>query len=83
MTARSGVPASVGLVLVGLAVSIVGPGVGLPIAPALLLAIVLPGLVFEAAFRTDLAVLRPSAVAVTVLAVPGVVLVVWNVVTPP
>ena len=75
MTARSGVPASVGLVLVGLAVSIVGPGVGLPIAPALLLAIVLPGLVFEAAFRTDLAVLRPSAVEVAVLAVPGVILV--------
>lgn len=75
MTARSGVPASVGLVLVGLAVSIAGPGVGQPIAPALLLAIVLPGLVFEAAFRTDLAVLRPSAVAVGVLAVPGVVVV--------
>jgi len=69
------VPASVGLVLVGLAVSIVGPDVGLPIAPSLLLAIVLPGLVFEAAFRTDLAVLRPSAVAVVVLAVPGVVIV--------
>jgi monovalent cation:H+ antiporter, CPA1 family len=69
------VPASVGLVLVGLAVSIVGPDVGLPIAPALLLAIVLPGLVFEAAFRTDLAILRPSAVTVGVLAVPGVVVV--------
>jgi CPA1 family monovalent cation:H+ antiporter len=62
-------------VLVGLGVSIVGPDVGLPIAPALLLAIVLPGLVFEAAFRTDLAVLRPSAVTVGVLAVPGVVIV--------
>jgi monovalent cation:H+ antiporter, CPA1 family len=58
-----------------LAVSIVGPDVGLPIAPALLLAIVLPGLVFEAAFRTDLAILRPSAVTVGVLAVPGVVVV--------
>ena len=73
--ARSGVPASVGLVLVGLAVSIVGPGVGLPVAPGLLLAIVLPGLVFEAAFRTDLAVLRPSAIPVLVLAIPGVVIV--------
>ena len=68
-------PASVGLVLIGLAVSIVGPDVGMPIAPALLLAIVLPGLVFEAAFRTDLAVLRPSASAVVVLAIPGVVIV--------
>jgi CPA1 family monovalent cation:H+ antiporter len=62
-------------VLIGLVASIVGPNVGLPIAPALLLAIVLPGLVFEAAFRTDLAVLRPSAVAVVILAVPGVVIV--------
>ena len=74
-------PASVGLVLVGLAISIVGPDVGLPIGPGplidpgLLLAIVLPGLVFEAAFRTDLAVLRPSVVAVVVLAIPGVVIV--------
>ena len=75
LAARSSVPASVGLVLVGLGVSIVGPDVGLPIAPALLLAIVLPGLVFEAAFRTDLAVLRPSAITVVVLAVPGVVIV--------
>jgi CPA1 family monovalent cation:H+ antiporter len=72
---RTGVPASVGLVLVGLAVAIVGPDAGLPIAPSLLLAIVLPGLVFEAAFRTDLAVLRPSAAAVLALAVPGVVIV--------
>jgi len=75
VAARSGIPASVGLVLVGLVVSIVGPDVGLPITPGLLLAIVLPGLVFEAAFRTDLSVLRPSAVAVLVLAVPGVVIV--------
>jgi CPA1 family monovalent cation:H+ antiporter len=62
-------------VLIGLAVSIVGPATGLPISPDLLLAIVLPGLVFEAAFRTDLAVLRPSALSVIVLAVPGVVIV--------
>jgi CPA1 family monovalent cation:H+ antiporter len=75
LAARSSVPASVGLVLVGLAVSIFGPGSGLPIAPTLLLAIVLPGLVFEAAFRTDLAVLRRSAAAVVVLAVPGVIIV--------
>lgn len=72
---RSAVPASVGLVLVGLAVSFVGPDIHLPISPALLLAIVLPGLVFEAAFRTDLAVLRPVALSVFVLAIPGVVVV--------
>lgn len=72
---RSAVPASVGLVLVGLAVSVAGPDLSLPIAPELLLAIVLPGLVFEAAFRTDPAVLRPAAVSILVLAIPGVVIV--------
>ena len=72
---RSAVPASVGLVLVGLAVAVIGPDVRLPISPALLLAIVLPGLVFEAAFRTDLQILRPAAGAILVLAVPGVVVV--------
>jgi CPA1 family monovalent cation:H+ antiporter len=73
IAARTGLPASVGLVLVGLAVSVFASGGGLPIAPGLLLAIVLPGLVFEAAFRTDVAVLRPSALAILVLAIPGVV----------
>lgn len=72
---RSAIPASVGLVVVGFVVAVFGPDVRNPISPALLLAIVLPGLVFEAAFRTDLAVLRPSATAVLLLAVPGVVIV--------
>jgi CPA1 family monovalent cation:H+ antiporter len=72
---RAALPASVGLVLVGLAVAILGPDIRVPISPELLLAIVLPGLVFEAAFRTDLAVLRPAATAVLFLAVPGVVIV--------
>ncbi|HET7701965.1 MAG TPA: sodium:proton antiporter [Candidatus Limnocylindrales bacterium] len=72
---RSAVPASVGLVLLGLGVAFVGPDLELPISPALLLAIVLPGLIFEAAFRTDLGVLRPAAGAILVLAIPGVVVV--------
>jgi CPA1 family monovalent cation:H+ antiporter len=75
VAARTTIPASVGLVLVGLAVAVLGPDVGLPVAPGLLLAIVLPGLVFEAAFRTDPDVLRPAAVSVFVLAIPGVVVV--------
>ena len=61
--------------IVGLIVAVAGPDVGLPIAPSLLLAIVLPGLVFEAAFRTDRAVLRPVLGPVVLLAVPGVVVV--------
>jgi CPA1 family monovalent cation:H+ antiporter len=75
VTRRSAVPYTVGLVLFGLAVSIIGPGLALPITPDLLLAIVLPGLVFEAAFRTDVAVLRRSAGGIFLLAIPGVVVV--------
>jgi Na+:H+ antiporter len=72
---RSDVPASVVFVVVGLGVAIAGPGVSVPVTPELLLAIVLPGLVFEAAFRTDLDALRPSAAPILLLAVPGVVIV--------
>ena len=72
---RFALPYSVALVLFGLGLSIVGPNVRLPVSPELLLAIVLPGLVFEAAFRTDVDVLRPAAAAVLLLAIPGVVVV--------
>ena len=74
-TGRSTVPASVVLVVVGLVIALAGPDVGLPVPPSVLLAVVLPGLVFEAAFRTDPAVLRPVLVPVVVLAVPGVLIV--------
>ncbi len=72
---RSALPYTVGLVLFGLVLSFVGPTVAFPISPHLLLAIVLPGLVFEAAFRTDLAILRRSAGWILLLAIPGVVIV--------
>ncbi|HEX5825725.1 MAG TPA: cation:proton antiporter [Candidatus Limnocylindrales bacterium] len=72
---RFALPYSVALVLFGLALSIAGPNVRLPVSPDLLLAIVLPGLVFEAAFRTDVDVLRPAAAGVLLLAIPGVVVV--------
>jgi monovalent cation:H+ antiporter, CPA1 family len=72
---RFALPYSVALVLFGLALSIAGPNVRLPISPELLLAIVLPGLVFEAAFRTNIEVLRPTAAGVLLLAIPGVVVV--------
>ena len=73
--ARRAIPPSVLLVLVGLAISLVGPNLSLPASPHLILAIVLPGLVFEAAFRTTLEVLRPAAAGVLLLAIPGVVVV--------
>ena len=72
---RSALPYTVGLVLFGLAISVLGPPVAFPVSPHLLLAIVLPGLVFEAAFRTDLAILRRSAGWILLLAIPGVVVV--------
>ncbi len=72
---RTAIPASVGLVLVGLAIAVIGPNVVPAIPPGLLLAVVLPGLVFEAAFRTELVHLRPTALPILVLAVPGVVVV--------
>ncbi len=72
---RFAIPYSVALVLVGVALSVFGPNVSFPISPGLLLAIVLPGLVFEAAFRTDVEVLRPAAAGVFLLAIPGVVIV--------
>ena len=72
---RFALPYSVALVLFGLGLAIIGPDVRLPVSPELLLAIVLPGLVFEAAFRTDVEVLRPAAAGVLLLAIPGVVVV--------
>lgn len=75
MARRSALPYTVGLVLFGLAVAVTGPAVAFPVSPHLLLAIVLPGLVFEAAFRTDIAILRRSAGWILLLAIPGVVVV--------
>ena len=72
---RTGIPASVGLVLIGLGVAVIGPGLVPTIPPSLLLAVVLPGLVFEAAFRTDRGDLRRTALPILILAVPGVVIV--------
>jgi len=53
VTRRLGFPYSVALVFVGLLVSIAAPGVHVQITPDLVLAALLPGLVFEAAFRIN------------------------------
>jgi CPA1 family monovalent cation:H+ antiporter len=66
---------SVGLVLLGLAVAIAAPDIDLEITPELVLAVLLPGLVFEGAYRTRVEELRQSLLAVVLLAVPGVVIV--------
>jgi CPA1 family monovalent cation:H+ antiporter len=72
---RFAVPYSVALVAVGLAVGIVLPGQDLGVTPELVLVVLLPGLVFEAAFRIDLHALKKTFVGVTLLAVPGVLIV--------
>src|SRR6188508_81927 len=65
-------PYSVALVLLGLAVSALDLPIDLEIAPDLLLAVLIPGLIFEAAYRIDLRDLVPNLGAVTVLATIGV-----------
>src|SRR4029079_6697207 len=66
---------SVAAALAARAVAAVGPALAPTIPPGVILAIVLPGLVFEAAFRTELSILRPAAAGVLLLAIPGVVVV--------
>jgi Na+:H+ antiporter len=79
LTRRWNLPTSVVLVVVGLIIALALPTLHVSpadlVRPELLLAIVLPGLVFEAAFRTDLATIRPAAPAILMLGIPGVVVV--------
>jgi len=71
-TRRVNIPYSVALVLVGLAVSVIAPRSDLQISPELVLLVLLPGLVFEAAYQMDVRELRRSFGWVVVLAAPGV-----------
>ena len=67
-------PYSVALVVLGVVVSALNLPVDLEVDPTILLSVFLPGLVFEAAYRTDLGLLWRTSVAVAFLAVPGVLL---------
>ena len=69
---RIGVPYSVALVLFGLAVAAFLPGQTFEVTPELVLLVLLPGLVFEASFQTDLDSLRKTFGGVALLAIPGV-----------
>ena len=69
---RIGVPYSVALVLSGLAVAAFMPGQTIEVTPELVLLVLLPGLVFEASFQTDLDSLRKTFGGVALLAIPGV-----------
>src|SRR5919197_5174200 len=76
---RLSMPYSVGLVIVGLVVTRLAGGLRIEITPGLVLAVLLPGLIFEAALRTEFEELRPSFLGVVLLAVPGVLIGAWMV----
>jgi CPA1 family monovalent cation:H+ antiporter len=69
---RINLPYSVALVVVGLVVAVLAPNT-VEVSPELVLAGLLPGLVFEAAYQIDIRELRRSFGWVVVLAAPGVV----------
>jgi CPA1 family monovalent cation:H+ antiporter len=71
---RIRLPYAVGLVLLGLAAGYVLPDAARGITPDLVLAVLLPGLIFEASFRTPLEPFRWAVSRVVVLALPGVIL---------
>ena len=65
-------PYSVVLVVLGVVIAALGPSARISISPQLVLAVLVPGLVFEAAYRLDVAELRRAFLSVAFLAVPGV-----------
>lgn len=70
-------PYTVGLVVAGLLVGIIAGAAGFPpidVSPDLVLLVLLPGLVFEAAYRLRIAELRRWVVGLSLLAIPGVVI---------
>jgi Na+:H+ antiporter len=71
---RIGVPYTVALVLVGLGAAVFLPASVFEISPEFVLLVLLPGLVFEASFQTDLASLRRTFGGVVLLAIPGVLI---------
>ena len=64
---------TVAMVVVGLAVSALPVRGNFEVSPALAVTILLPGLVFEAAYRLDAVELRRTFGGVALLAVPGVI----------
>lgn len=69
---RTPLPYSVALVLAGLAIPVIAPGLHVDVTPEVILAVLLPGLVFEAAYKLHVDELRRAFPMVAVMAVPGV-----------
>jgi CPA1 family monovalent cation:H+ antiporter len=74
LAARLRFPPAIGLLILGILAGNLIPAQRLSVAPDLVLAVLLPGLVFDAAFRTRGAPFRWAVSRVVILAVPGVVL---------
>ena len=73
LSRRLRLPYTVALILVGLMAALLPVRLGVEVAPGVVVAILLPGLVFEAAYRLDGDELRRTSVGVSLLAVPGVI----------
>ncbi len=71
---RIAVPYTVALVVLGLIAAEVLQDQHFEISPEVVLVVLLPGLLFDAAFRIDFGDLRKSIAGVVVLAAPGVVI---------
>ena len=72
VVARLRIPYSVTLVLLGLLAGALLPKGTIEVTPELVLLVLVPGLVFEAALRVDLEHLRPTLGWILLLAAPGV-----------
>jgi len=70
---RLRVPYTVGLVLVGAALAVARQGESIEITPDIIMAILVPPLLFEAAFHVEFGKLRQYLGTITILAIPGVV----------
>jgi CPA1 family monovalent cation:H+ antiporter len=70
---RLRLPYTVGLVLIGLLLSLLSP-VAIKISPQIILALLVPPLVFEAAFHLNLDYLRRDFWLILLFALPGVIL---------
>jgi CPA1 family monovalent cation:H+ antiporter len=71
---RVKLPYTVGLVAFGIAAGAMAQPLRVQITPELVLVVLLPALIFEASYKTDLGRLRSASVGVALLAGPGVLL---------
>ncbi len=74
MARRFAVPYTVALVVFGLAAAVFAPALEFEITPELVLAVLLPGLIFEASYQIEIRELRGASGGVALLAVPGVLI---------